>query len=479
VKKPSNKKNQAKNIPLADVYLDDIIDVPSFINDKTDIDKRSPELSNDLKTAKSKDDIINQAIENESISDISTAKANWYFGEWQALVDLDIKALSQHPEVEIFTALKAAAYQQINEIELSKTYFKLARKLGCDKQLINQLLIAGVHNALGRVSALKQDDVKTLSHFNAAVNIGGKKQENKLAMHARSVKEISRLGLLPQAAKLLITAKEEEQKKLQVNRPSDNEAAIKVLSSEVEIIHHELALAYEKAQLYSTRGVTDHVFNDDGSIDIDRLKQLSPSQLGQDLWALDKTNYKKKGFFVEFGATNGILLSNTYLLEKEFEWSGICAEPNPKYFEKLQKNRNCTTSDSCISDKTGDVVEFILANEYGGMAETAKVGLHSDKVVAYEAKGEVLSLETISLNDFLLQNNAPKQIDYLSIDTEGSEYLILSSFPFEEWNITCMSIEHNYEPQRELIFELLSSLNYEREIREWDDLYFLKQDVSN
>lgn len=460
VKKPSNKKKTENN----DSYLNDTFEIPSFIEQPID----AGELVN------SNNSIINKMFENPAVVDLSTAKANWYFGEWQALVELDIQALANHPDVDKLAALKASAYQQLNDMEQSKTYFKLAKELGCDNYLISQLLIAGVHNSLGKVAALKKDDDKMLMHFDEAVNIGNNSQENKLARQARTVKEISKLGLLPLAAKLL-TSEKEELDNLQI-RPSEQQAQLKILNSEVEIINHELMLAYKKAQLYSNIGTTTPVFNDDGSINHDRLKQLSPSQLGQDLWVLEQTNYKKGGFFVEFGATDGVLLSNSYLLEKEFGWKGLCAEPNPKYFKQLQMNRNCITSDVCISNSTGESVKFIFANEYGGIANIAKEGKHSDKVKPYEDSGKVALLETISLNDFLTKHNAPKNIDYLSIDTEGSEYHILSGFPFSDWTVQCISVEHNYEPQRELIYELLTAIGYERFTSQWDDLYVLKLD---
>ena len=64
------------------------------------------------------------------------------------------------------------------------------------------------------------------------------------------------------------------------------------------------------------------------------------SQLGQDLFALYSLSWKRGGFFVEFGATNGVDLSNTYLLEKDFDLIGILAEPVAVWHAELTRNRS-------------------------------------------------------------------------------------------------------------------------------------------
>ena len=53
------------------------------------------------------------------------------------------------------------------------------------------------------------------------------------------------------------------------------------------------------------------------------------------LWILYLLDKKKNGFFVEFGACDGLHFSNTLLLEKSFGWKGILAEPNRAYQKKL------------------------------------------------------------------------------------------------------------------------------------------------
>ena len=65
----------------------------------------------------------------------------------------------------------------------------------------------------------------------------------------------------------------------------------------------------------------------------------SHAQMFQDLWALFETDMKRGGYFVEFGATDGREISNTYLLEKDYGWQGILAEPNPVWHDALRTNR--------------------------------------------------------------------------------------------------------------------------------------------
>ena len=75
---------------------------------------------------------------------------------------------------------------------------------------------------------------------------------------------------------------------------------------------------------------------------------FSKSQIAQDLFVLSELNFKKEGFFVEFGATDGIDLSNTYLLENTFRWNGVLAEPSYTWHSSLKKNRpNCKILNEC------------------------------------------------------------------------------------------------------------------------------------
>src|SRR5687767_13765323 len=81
-------------------------------------------------------------------------------------------------------------------------------------------------------------------------------------------------------------------------------------------------------------------------------------QLLQDLWVLWESGEKSNGYFVEFGACGGKNLSNTYLLEKQYGWTGIVAEPNPVFHTELYANRECAISTRCVYSASNESVRF-------------------------------------------------------------------------------------------------------------------------
>jgi FkbM family methyltransferase len=204
-----------------------------------------------------------------------------------------------------------------------------------------------------------------------------------------------------------------------------------------------------------------------------REARRSKAQLFQDLWALWMSGQKMGGYFVEFGGGDGRYLSNTWLLEHEFGWDGILAEPNPNFHKKLAANRKCTISHDCVYSASGKSLEFVLATE-GELSCIAEF-LPDDSHKARRIDNSVMkNVETVSLNDLLIRHDAPKDIDYMSVDTEGSEFEILSAFDFNRWNIASISVEHNNTKNRDMLFDLLTANGYERvwtTLSAYDDWY--------
>jgi FkbM family methyltransferase len=198
------------------------------------------------------------------------------------------------------------------------------------------------------------------------------------------------------------------------------------------------------------------------------------SELHQDLFVLSTLKFKEHGFFVEFGATNGIDGSNTYMLEKFFGWRGILAEPAKKWHNELQKNRPLAKLEyNCVWRDSNSKFLFREIPDAPGLSTIS--GFENSDLHANSRKhGYTYKVKTISLNDMLEKYNAPKVIDYISIDTEGSEYEILMNFNFNQYKSRIITVEHNYNGNRNSINSLLQNQGYRRvftDISLYDDWY--------
>ena len=86
-------------------------------------------------------------------------------------------------------------------------------------------------------------------------------------------------------------------------------------------------------------------------------------------------------------------------------------------------------------------------------------------------------MPSISLNDLLDKHGAPQTIDYISVDTEGSEYDILEAFDFARWNVLCFTVEHNFTPNQKRIDDLMTARGYERKFKDFSrfDAWYRKR----
>lgn len=203
----------------------------------------------------------------------------------------------------------------------------------------------------------------------------------------------------------------------------------------------------------------------------------SQSQICQDLFALSVLDFKRDGFFVEFGAADGRGLSNTWLLEKHFGWSGILSEPARSYAQKLRSHRACAIDHRCVWSRTGETLAFREASNrvLSTIAAYSDGDMHADA----RKEGVTYDVATVSLADLLAEHGAPPEPDFLSIDTEGSELAILSALDFKRWSFKVICCEHAYTEARGPLHELLSANGYERvhvDISQYDDWY-VRRDI--
>jgi FkbM family methyltransferase len=180
------------------------------------------------------------------------------------------------------------------------------------------------------------------------------------------------------------------------------------------------------------------------------------SQIGQDKWVHSVLGNKRNGYFIELGACDGVHLSNTLFFERTLGWNGICIEPNDTYLEKLKSNRKCNVSNELVYSVEGKKVEFAMCNEVSGIID--------ENIGPFTNKTRSMTKITTTLGNILDKFNAPTVIDYLSLDVEGQEYNILSTFSFDKYKFRCITVEHNAPhigPKHQIrIRELLESKGY-------------------
>ena len=196
-----------------------------------------------------------------------------------------------------------------------------------------------------------------------------------------------------------------------------------------------------------------------------KIKDHSKSQLRQDIFALFILNFKKKGFFIEIGAADGIHCSNTYLMEKYLSWNGVLVEPLEIYNENLQCNRNSIIDNSIIWSENNISKKIHFNDE-----DILKSSIYNPK----NKEKNFIEKKTTRLDTLLAKHKINHPIDYCSIDIEGAEVELLKGFDFKT-HINVISIEHNYNiKNREEIYEILKQNNFRRmgeNFSMYDDYY--------
>ena len=167
---------------------------------------------------------------------------------------------------------------------------------------------------------------------------------------------------------------------------------------------------------------------------------------------LNKVVFKGKtdGVFVDIGANDGISFSNTYFFEKELKWTGVCFEPLESAFQKLQANRTSINIKACASNE--DKFDFFLSiSGYGEMLSGLKSKYddrHLQRVYTtikeYGGTIEEIEIKCIDINK-VLESNLIKNVDFISIDTEGNELEILKTINFEKIHVKVITVENNYQ----------------------------------
>ena len=166
------------------------------------------------------------------------------------------------------------------------------------------------------------------------------------------------------------------------------------------------------------------------------------SQAHQDELIYQLLNGKHNGYFVDLAANDPIYLSNTFSLERFFGWNGLCIEANSMYWAGLSY-RTCALVGAVVSLDRQEVHFRFSNKELGGI-----VGDQFDNKKGNTPEQPRL---TVALMEVLQRFNAPQMIDYLSLDVEGAEDMVLQPTVLDAYQFNLITIERPSESLQKLL----------------------------
>jgi len=201
------------------------------------------------------------------------------------------------------------------------------------------------------------------------------------------------------------------------------------------------------------------------------------SQIQQDK-ILNEQIFKnnKNGFFVDIGANHPTLHSNSYFFEKELNWKGICIEPQNDMVKLLKEQRSSIILNHGVYNKKTELEFCKTISGLSGIVETYE----NEHIKRINNESKNLKIQNIvyKIQVDTLENVFDKYkvdtVDYMSLDTEGSEYEVLQGINYDKVKINIIDIEDNYpnSEKSKSIHNFLSSkqFKYIGNIQ-WDKIY--------
>ncbi len=202
------------------------------------------------------------------------------------------------------------------------------------------------------------------------------------------------------------------------------------------------------------------------------------SQWGQDEFVVKYFKEKKNGIFFEAGALDGLEASNTLALERSYGWTGVLVEPLPEMYNQLIVNRpSCHNFHLALYNRQGTIIFQKNDGEGRNLSGVPEAyhPKHSKWANSVSPNIQNINLPCDTLANVLHSLNIHR-VDYLSLDTEGSELQILENFNTKEFDIELLTIEVNdYTDFEEKITKMMDSKGYEVIARLVGDLVFKKK----
>ena len=169
------------------------------------------------------------------------------------------------------------------------------------------------------------------------------------------------------------------------------------------------------------------------------------SEFGQDTAVLEYFDYRRGGFFVDVGAAEPIRNNNTFRLENEYGWNGIAIEPHSTYAARWRKSkRTCHFVEALVLNEERKV-EY-NQSDYGSWTSNYFVGDFRGGPSGIGPNGVKRKLTSRTLTSILDEHNAPRHIEFLSIDVERAELWVLQGIDWDKYSFGVIMVERTAGP---------------------------------
>lgn len=189
-------------------------------------------------------------------------------------------------------------------------------------------------------------------------------------------------------------------------------------------------------------------------------------------------NLNFNGLVVDVGAYDGITYSNSRRLIEDYGWKAILIEPNKNSFNsmtsKYSDNDNVTTINIGVNSEEGFLDFFIESNDGPGCTFLSSSKDKFQKVynTVFESCEPVECKKLVNILD---ENNCDRNINYLSIDTEGMDYEVVRSMDLSKYFVDLISVEYVHIDKKKLI-NFMSNQGYKVYSENDCNLFFVKED---
>lgn len=150
------------------------------------------------------------------------------------------------------------------------------------------------------------------------------------------------------------------------------------------------------------------------------------------------------GTFVEVGANDGLLVSNTWGLAVR-QWRGVLVEPVPALASACRKNHRehpkVTVAEVAIGDGSQSEISLSVAGAFT-TANPAQLNEYtSNEWSSYEVTGRNIVVPSQTLDNLLEDTVVPPGFDVLVVDVEGFESAVFAGFTLSKWRPKMMIVE--------------------------------------